>query len=200
MAPKLHAAVNRPSKAERAASRANVGLLSDKLLSPSAHKRYSRACNTFFAWMRQHQQHLPADTTAFDNLIVMYIDCAWEEGESKGHIGDLLSALHYFVPSIRGCLNASWRMHSAWSRHELPTRCFPMTQDMASALSGLALHWQWFDMCVGILIGFDCLLRTGELLQLRVADIMINDHLTFATINLPDTKMRNARASQTQSA
>ena len=63
-----------------------------------------------------------------------------------------------------------------------------MTQDMAYALSGLALHWQWFDMCVGILIGFDCLLRTGELLQLRVADIMINDQLAFATINLPDTK------------
>ena len=69
MAPKRHVAVNRPSKAERAASRANVGLLSDKLLSPSARKRYSRACDTFFAWMRQHQQHLPADTTAFDNLI-----------------------------------------------------------------------------------------------------------------------------------
>ena len=63
-----------------------------------------------------------------------------------------------------------------------------MTQDMAYALSGLALHWHWVDMSVGILIGFDCLLRTGELLQLRVADIMMNDQLTFATINLPDTK------------
>ena len=63
-----------------------------------------------------------------------------------------------------------------------------MTQDMAYALSGLALHWHWVDMSVGILIRFDCLLRTGELLQLRVADIMMNDQLTFATINLPDTK------------
>ncbi len=35
---------------------------------------------------------------------------------------------------------------------------------------------------------FDCLLRTGELLQLKVADLMINDQLTFATINFPDTK------------
>ena len=43
-------------------------------------------------------------------------------------------------------------------------------------------------MSVGILIGFDCLLRAGELLQLRGADIMMNDQLTFATINLPDTK------------
>ena len=42
-------------------------------------------------------------------------------------------------------------------------------------------------MSVGILVGFDCLLRTGELLQLRVADIMMNNQLTFATINLPDT-------------
>ena len=76
-----------------------------------------------------------------------------------------------------------------------------MTQDMAYALSGLALHWQWADMSVGILIGFDCLLRAGELLQLRGADIMMNDQLTFATINLPGTKRgKNAQASQTQSA
>ena len=43
-------------------------------------------------------------------------------------------------------------------------------------------------MSVRILIRFNCLLRTGELLQLGVADIMINDQLTFATINLPDTR------------
>ena len=41
-------------------------------------------------------------------------------------------------------------------------------------------------MSVGILVAFDCLLRTGELLQLRGADIMMNNQ-PFATINLPDT-------------
>ena len=76
-----------------------------------------------------------------------------------------------------------------------------MTQDMAYALSRLALHWQRADMSVGILIGFDCLLRVGELPRLRGADIMMNDQLTLATINLPDTnKGENAQASQTQSA
>ena len=74
-----------------------------------------------------------------------------------------------------------------------------MTQEMAYALSGLA-HWHWIDMSVGILIGFDCLPRTGELLQLQIADIMMNDQLTFATINLPDTKSKKAQASRTQSA
>ena len=68
------------------------------------------------------------------------------------------------------------------------------------ALSGLALHWHWVDMSVGILIGFDCLLRTGELLQLRVADIMMNDQLTFATINLPDTKGITDSVSVTDAA
>ena len=70
-----------------------------------------------------------------------------------------------------------------------------MIQDIAYALSELARQWHWADLSVGILIGFDCVLRTGELLQLRVADIMMNDQLTFATINLPTPK-----ASQTQSA
>ena len=47
----------------------------------------------------------------------------------------------------------------------------PITQVMAYAPSRLALHWQRADMSVGILIGFDCLLRAGKLLQLRGADI-----------------------------
>ena len=36
-------------------------------------------------------------------------------------------------------------------------------------------------MCIEILVGFDCLLCTGELLQLKIADSMINDQLTFTT-------------------
>ena len=188
MAPKRIAATHRPSKAERAASRAKVGKLSEKLLSAATSTRYGCACANFFRWLKQNGLVLPANTTNFDDLLVLYIDCAWEEGESKSHIGDLLSSLQYYVPSIRGCLNAAWRMHSAWSRHELPSRCFPMTLEMAHGLAGLALHWQWFDMCIGILVAFDCLLRTGELMQMRVGDIMINASLNFATINLPDTK------------
>ena len=81
-----------------------------------------------------------------------WVHCGWDADYYDNEValaapgelveGDLLSALYYFAPSIRGCLNASWRIHSAWSRHELPARCFPMTQDMAYALSELALHWQ----------------------------------------------------------
>ena len=62
-----------------------------------------------------------------------------------------------------------------------------MAQDMAYAPAELALHGHRADMSVGTLVGLDCLLRTGELLQLRIANIMMNDQLTFATIDLPDT-------------
>ena len=80
------------------------------------------------------------------------VHCSWDADYYDNEValaapgelveGDLLSALHYFAPSIRGCLNASWRIHSAWSRQELPARCFQITQDMAYALSVLAPHWQ----------------------------------------------------------
>ena len=42
-------------------------------------------------------------------------------------------------------------------------------------------------MSVGILVAFDCLLCTGELLQLRIADTMMNNLLTFANVDLPDS-------------
>ena len=99
----------------------------------------------------------------------------------------MLSTLHYFVPSIQSCPNASWRIHSARSPHELPTRYFPITQDehthcrVSPALT-LGQHGcQNFKR-------FNCLLRTGELRQLVVADIMVHDQLTFKAVNLPDTR------------
>ena len=49
----------------------------------------------------------------------------------------------------------------------------------------VAVHWQELDKCT--LVAFNCLLRTGELLQLRIADTMMNNLLTFANVDLPDT-------------
>ena len=98
IAPKHHDAVNQPSKAEKAEPM--WGFWSGNLLSSSAHKCYRRPYNTFFTGTRQHQRHRPANTTAVDNSKSMYMGCAWEESKSKSHIGNLLSAFHYFVPSI----------------------------------------------------------------------------------------------------
>ena len=188
MAPKRSLAVSRPTKAQRAASRQPVGKLSDRLLSAQARKRYDSACGTFFSWVRATQRSLPSEVHIFESLVMEYIDAAWEEGESKGHVGDLLSGLSYFVPGLKRQLNGSWRMFTAWSRHELPARCYPLSIDMCNALAGLALLWKWPDMAVAILVAFDCLLRTGELINLKAGDIIFNTAYTFASINLPDTK------------
>ena len=83
--------------------------------------------------------------------------------QDRNHIADLLSALLYFVPSIQGCVNASWRIHSAWPQNELPACC---------CLHELTLHEHRME---------------SGLLQLRITNIMMNDQLTFATFNLPDT-------------
>ena len=48
-------------------------------------------------------------------------------------------------------------------------------------------------MSVGNLVGFDWLLRTSELLQPQIADIVMTDQLTPATINLPDHETKRAR-------
>ena len=143
MAPKRSLAVSRPTKAQRAASRQPVGKLSDRLLSAQAQKRYDSACGTFFSWVRATQRTLPSEVHIFDSLVMEYIDAAWEEGESKGHVGDLLSGLSYFVPGLKRQLNGGWRMFTAWSRHELPARCYPLSIDMCNALAGLALLWKF---------------------------------------------------------
>ena len=55
-------------------------------------------------------------------------------------------------------------------------------------------------MSVGTLIRFDCLLCTGKLLQLRIANIMTKDPGTFATIDLPNTIKKRCTGITNQSA
>ena len=76
-----------------------------------------------------------ADTTAFDKSKVTYMDCAREKAKAKSHWPSA-QYLTLLRTSTQGCLNASWRLHAAWSPDELPTGCSPKTQTMAYARSG----------------------------------------------------------------
>ena len=131
--------------AGRTASKANVGRLSARLFSLSASKCHICARNATFAWIGQHHQHQPNRTTAFTNLIVVHFDDASQTSVSKSHIEDKLRALNGFAPNIQRFLNTSWRVHTAWSRHGLPTGCFPTIQIVENARSDLALHWHGLD-------------------------------------------------------
>jgi hypothetical protein len=160
--PKVSVVVRAATKAARKAERSRVGLLSHHLVSAVAMNRYKHACSLFFRWLVDLQIPMSHELSLFDEQACQYIDACWSEGEAKNIVSDLLSGLHLLTPAVKGHLQGAWKLHSAWAKHELTVRCFPMTLSMVQAFAGQALSHQWVDVAVVLLLSFHCVLRTGE--------------------------------------
>ena len=178
----------RPSKAERRFLRAGVGSLQDSVVAPATLNRYSAACSWMFWLVRVLNLDLPVSGHHMDQLMVTCIECAWSEGEARALVGDLLSGLSHFIPSLRGMLAGSWRLHAAWGRLEMPARAWPLNEDQLYAMCCVACQWNFMDVVVVLLLGYHCFLRTGEFVSATVGQISFATCGRRAFLALPFTK------------
>lgn len=121
-----------------------------------------------------------------DEFIAEWIQCEFEDGTPLHLVGDALSGLHHFEPSTRRKLHKSWRLYGIWRKYEVPCRAPPLTQDIALAMAGFCLQEDGLATAGLILLGFHCLLRTGELLLVRPGDFLLEG--TRGLVTLPSSK------------
>eukprot|EP00435_Cladocopium_sp_Y103_P036468 s114_g9.t1 len=127
------------------------------------------------------------DTEAsLDETISQWIQDEFEDGTPLHMVGDALSGLHHFEPFTRKRLHKSWRLYSIWRRFEVPCRAPPLTQELVLAMAGWLISVDELTMSALVLLGFHCLLRTGELLQIRPCDFILDN--TKGLVSLPSSK------------
>ena len=176
------------SKQTLARHRAKAGPLAEKQVSKSTQTQYTFAVVWFFSWVAANRLTLPRDPWQIDLIVCEAVETLWQEGESRGMCGHLLSGLSLGLPPLRGHLSGAWRLWNAWGKQELPVRAPPLTLTMAQALATVSWEWGFSDVAVLIIIGFLCFLRTEEILSLRVKDIVFGSGLQSAHLQLPFTK------------
>ena len=166
-------------------NRQGKGQLRDLIVKPKNLTRYKRATKAFFVFVREAQLNAVLSRSV-DEALCLFIQAAWEQGEPIGAATDLLSGLSHFLPRLRGGLRGAWRLVSAWSKNEKPQRPAPFSQDTLYAFAGAALVRYGEALTLGILLAFHCMLRPGELLNVR------SDHFLFSgsrgTLTLPEAK------------
>ena len=87
----------------------------------------------------------------------------------------------------------SWYLLNAWSRYEVPLRAPPMPPIVAVALAWFFVRHNQLGGAFLVLRGFDCFLRTGELLSLTLADIVLSeDDLGVVKLSHTKTGQRHA--------
>ena len=132
------------------------------MVAPATESRYLTSVSRFLAFVRFH---------GFHREVSHFIESLWEEGDPKSWAS--VSGLGHFIPAVKPHLLASWRLHSAWTRAELPARAPPLTALLVYALAQLAFDRRWPDTAVLIVLGFHTFARSGELFAARVGDFVL---------------------------
>eukprot|EP00435_Cladocopium_sp_Y103_P044430 s82_g12.t1 len=127
-----------------------------------------------------------------DSQVFQWVRLMWRQGEPLLTIGDGLSALHFFQPWLKRRLPHSWKLFSTWRKLELPARAPPLTLRLVRGLAAYEAILGHLEMSALLLLGFHCLLRTGEILALTPADLLLGHSSGICSLKSTKSGKRNA--------
>ena len=168
------------SRAERIRQRRFISL-EDAALSEKTQVRYYAALRKLLPVL-EHLKH----ESFLDKDICNWIHHCWKTGESIATISDGLCGLHFFQPWTRRKIPHSWKLFQVWRRIEVPSRAPPLTMRLVRSLAAYEVTQDNIEMAALLLLGFTCLLRTGELLELAAHGILIRNN--EGIVSLRNTK------------
>ena len=176
------------TKAERVAVRKKFGPLQNLTVQSRTKTRYERARLRFYAFLKHEQMEIPRRRQDLDLILSEYIEHLWSTGEGRALANDTAAGLQDKDPRLRGLLPVSWRLLKTWSVNEIPNRAPPFPEVVLHSMVGWALQRQDLSFAVSLLLGFYCMLRTGELLGLHSHHISMPKPRQVAVISLGLTK------------
>jgi len=145
--------------------------LGEWAVTPATLKRYRDQVLSFVQWQRANGEFAVSESD-MDDVLLAYIHDLYEGGRGKSVASHTLYGIYTFMPELKGCLPRSQQAVRGWNKRVVGRSYPPLTWELASALAvQLARDPLHRRHAVGVLLSFDCLLRVGELVQLRREDI-----------------------------
>ena len=171
----------------RAAARQSIGDLLDLSLTKARVVRNRKAANSFLLWARRKRYQLTFCNQTLVQAIIEYMREAWQDGESKEMVSDLLQSFKHLMPSETIPLGQAWRLYRQWAAKELPDQAPPCTLQEVLAYAGLAFQ-EGKGRCGTVCLGaYDGFLRTGEFLHVTPDDVEFGNSSTMV-VALGETK------------
>ena len=180
--------VEAANASDRARQRRNLGTLRELTVQPATKRRYNRALDEFFVFLKSNNLSLPTKKNDLDPLVCDYIEHMWSTGVGRGQANDTVAALQDQQPNIRGHLQGAWRLLKTWSVNEVPNRAPPLPEEVVMAMAGWAFFKGHYSFGISLVIGFYTMLRSGELLGLASSHIMCRPRDQQALISLGKRK------------
>ena len=121
-----------------------------------------------------------------DEIVSEWVEHIYHDGQHKTLASDGLAGIQFFIPQALGKLKHSWKLVKVWQKLEPPRRVLPLSPLMIKAMAGAAMAIGFASEASALLVGFDAMLRSGELYELRIKDIAF--YGTRAVLSLGMTK------------
>jgi integrase len=145
-----------------------MGIDRDVLLrgsyAPTTANKYSKAVNRFAGWC-DAVGVMPTTSQQLDRYLSDYFVDLWFKQVGKHEASCTLYGLDMLLPGIKKRLDRSRRSLRGYNRLMPSVARPPLPATVATAIAVWLASTGRFSMAVGVLLSFDCYLRSGELLQ-----------------------------------
>lgn len=135
---------------------------------------YKKAVHRFCNWCKVTGQDA-STLDELDELVADYIQSLYDDnggtGAGKQLVRNILNGIQMYMPRAKGKLQIAARMVNRWSVQHLPESYPPLTWELAVVI-GLQLVRNGFKSHgLAVILMFDCLLRIGEMSNLKREDV-----------------------------
>jgi len=148
--------------------------LMGQALAPSTHSKYSKALALFEAYCDQLGLVVHSDRDV-DRHLVHFIQHLYDTGKPQDLAKNAVYGVQHHCPWLAHQLGASKLALRGWKRLKPSVSHPPLTWEITCLLATWMAMRAQHDAALAMLVGFDCYLRIGELLSLRLMDVAVSD-------------------------
>jgi len=167
--------------------------LKGQMVSSGMLDRYLKGVEAFldfaqdFDYVVQHWEDL-------DEVVSAWLEHIFHDGEHKSLASDALAGIQFYLPQAMGRLKHSWKLAKVWQKLEPPRRVLPLSPLMVRAMAGAAWSLGFIAEASAMLVGFDAMLRSGELYNLKIKHVKFYRNRAVVTLEQTKTGKRTNTA------
>ena len=162
-------------------------------LQPRSISAYKIALERFLYFARAHNHALPSHVE-LDHSLAEYLNCMYQEGEAVSAGGHTLSGIKRFIPELRSQLPTASQFLRNWQKCHRPLRAVPISWELLQALASLCWEQGSPSTSLMLYVGFNCFLRTSEMLALQLCHLMPHHSKPEIAVVIPFSKTSNGNA------
>ena len=190
----------------RKAARAGIILEDGRRVTQTTAEIREELVQKFISWLGENDLSFDGifianqpDVDKANKVLVAYGRWLFSEGRPYYHYSETINAVTSRRPLLRRSLQQAWDLAFMWGSYEPAEHHVAMPFQVIIALISSAWFWGWQREAAVFALTWGALLRTGELLASRRADLILPSDVDFTIdyalvkISEPKTRYRAAR-------